>query len=300
MLRDQITEALKKVVLKKVTLEEAGMFLNDLEKRAGNKGQICNLLCDMYRALLLQDTHARTLLNIVAHANNPNFNSVLILGLEHPDESAGLAALEGMARYKDEAAKAALLLQLENSSPHIRMLAGEMIINKWGVEGVKIMITSGLCSPDPDVINAARSILAEYGVVAVPLVIDAMASMSMVSLRAAAKLLLELNESVDIADCIGKGHLKKILQVLQIVADKKQPDLVISVLELLNAFKNRLAGYEENIAVMMYFEHPTINLVAHKVLSRINTDRSRQLLSAVKIPLAGGGYIIDQPLPPKK
>lgn len=267
------------------------MLLNDLEKRTKNKDELSNLLCDIYRELP-QDTHAKTFLDIVALTSNPNFEKVLIFGLDHPDESVGMAALEGMARYRDEAAKTALMKQLEHSSPHIRKAAGEMIVKRWGVEGVKIMIAA-LCYHDPDVINTACSVLSEYGVVVVPLVIDAMESMTMVSLLAAVKLLLDLKESVDIDDHIDKDHVLKVIEVLQRVADHKQPNLIISVLELLDAFKNRLAGYEENIAVMMHFEHSMIKLVAHKVLSHINTDRAHQLLASVKIPLAGGGYIID-------
>ncbi len=269
------------------------MLLNDLEKRAKNKDDLSNLFCDIYRELP-QDTHAKTFLNIVALTSNPTFEKVLILGLEHPDESVGMASIEGMARYKDEAARNALIKQLEHSSPHMRKAAGAMIVKKWGVEGIKTIIAAGLCHQDTDVINAAYSVLSEYGVVVVPLVIDAMGSMTMVSLLAAVKLLLDLKESVDIDDHIDKDHVIRLLQVLQIVADNKQPNLIISVLELLDAFKNRLGGYEENIAVMMHFEHPTIKLVAHKVLSHMNTDRAHQLLSSVKIPLAGGGYIIDQ------
>lgn len=291
--RHQVSSLLKKVVLQTVTLEEGAFFLNDLEKHSRSKEELCNEFCDICRSLP-QETHAKTFLRIIALTKNPVFEKALIAGLEHPDESAVTVSLEGMAGYKHDAAKTALLKQLAHPLPHVAKAAGEMIVKRWGIEGIKIVIENGICNEHKTVINTACSVLSTYGVIAVPIVIDAMPSMNANSLLASAKLLVELKESIDIQDQIDRERMETLIQILERVAGNKDPNLIIAVLELLGAMKDRLAGYEDTIEAYLHVEHSTIKLVAHKVLSHMNTDRARTIVSSVKISLGMGGFIVEQ------
>jgi hypothetical protein len=292
-IRNQISTLLKKVSLKTVTPEEGAILLNDLEKHTTNKEELREEFRTIYLTLP-QQTHAKTFLQIIALTKNPFFEKMLIMGLEHPDESVVFLSLEGMARYKDDAAKAALIKQFANPVLHIRKAAGELIIKRWGVEGVKIIIGSGICHEERDVVNTACAVLAEYGVVVVPLVIDAMPSMNLHSLFAAAKLLVDLKENLDIQDHIDKERMVTLVRVLERVSGEKNPSLIIAVLESLGVLKDRLAGHEDAIAAYLHVEHSTIKLVAHKVLSHMDTDRAREIISSVKIPLGMGGFIMDR------
>lgn len=296
--RKQISTLLKKVVLHTVSPEEGAAFLNDLERHSRNKEELRDEFCDIYR-VLSQDTHGKTFLQIIALTKNPVFEKVLIAGLEHSDESAVTISLEGMAGYKDVAAKTALLKLLAHPLPYVRKAAGEIIIEQWGIEGARVVIIDGICHEDKAVINTACAVLSAYGAVIVPLVIDAMPSMKMDSLLASAKLLVEQKEKIDIQDHIDNKRLGTLMQVLEQVAGNKNPNLIIAVLELLGAMKDRLAGYEDTLETYLHIEHSTIKLVAHKVLSHINTDRARRILSTMKLPLGMGGFIVD-PIPASK
>ena len=284
---------LKKVALKTVTLEEGAMLLNDLDRRAKNREELSNLFCDIYRALP-RDTHAKTFLQIVALTDNPDFEKVLVAGLEHPDAGVGLASLEGMARYKDDAAKKALSGQLAHHLPHIRKAAGEALIDKWGTDGIKAVIACGMRHEDREVVSSAYSVLSLCGEEAVPLIIDAMESMNTASLLQSAKLLIDLKQDMDIEDNITEDRVVKLVGVLRTAAGSNQPNLIISILELLGALREKLAGHEEDIAAFLHVEHATIKLVAHKVLSQMNTERARGLMAPVKIPLGMGGYLMGQ------
>jgi hypothetical protein len=294
----KVASALKKIASGTVTLEEGAVLLNDLERSSADKDELNALFLELYRALP-QETHGKIFLHIIALTKNPHFENMLAAGLDHPDENTAPAILAGMAGYKDDQARGALKRQLAHPLPRVRKLAGEIIIRKWGTEGVNLVVANGLCSEDQDIVNSACIVLSDCGVTVAPIVIDAMQTMNMASLRASAKLLLDMKESMDIEDHIDKDRVATLVQVMDRVAGNKQPNLIITMLELLGLLKNKLAGHEDAIAAFLNVEHSTIKLVSHKVLSAINTDRARGFLSSVKIPLGMGGFIVDH-LPPIK
>ncbi len=276
-----------KISSKTITREEGALLLNDLLKRSTDKSTLHRIIRDFCQKPP-SDVLVKTIFHTVALANNLEFEPILEASLDHENEEVSIVSAEGLARFKSDKAKNALVCHLDNDVYHVRKASGSVLIRGWGNEGISLVVTQGLFHPDLYVRETAASLLAGSGKRGISALIDIMETKNLDAIQSAAEALLEVRIGVT-----EKDQVRKMVHALTLADSGKQSHTVITLLKLLATLKEHVGGFEEYIAVLLSHDSEMVRQAARRTLSSLATKRAGELLSSPHKQQRTHGYLTD-------
>lgn len=271
--RDQIIAMFLKIAAKTITREEGTLLLNDLVRVSTDKSEVRKIILDLCQTPP-KDVYVKTIFHTVALARNQAFTKILEIGLEHKSEETSIVAADGLSSLGNEEARNALVTHLINDSYHVRKASGDVLIKGWGREGVKLVTSRGLTHPEVYYRYTAASSLARAGKMGIAALLELFGSNDMNAIQSASEALSEAKNALE------KEDVPKLTHALGVAVGCKHSNAVISLLKLLGVMKEKVEGFEEQIAVLLNYDYEPVRTAAKNALVLINTVKARELLSS--------------------
>jgi HEAT repeat protein len=277
-----------KVSSKTITREEGALLLNDLVKQSADKGALLRIIRDFCQKPP-SDVLVKTIFHTVALANNPEFEPILEASLDHDNEEVSFVSAEGLARFRSDKAKNALVRNLDNAVYHVRKASGDVLIRGWGKEGISLVVTHGLSHPDLYVRETAASRLAGNGKRGISALIDVMETNNLDAIHSAAEALIEAGIS-----SAEKDQVKKIIHALTLADSGRQSATVITLMNLLSVLQESVEGFEEYIAAFLSHDAELVRQAARRTLASLATKRAGELISSPLKQHRIQGYLTEE------
>jgi HEAT repeat protein len=285
-LKDKITAMMLKVAAKTVSREEGALYLNDLMRHSQDKNILQRVLLALGQAppsLVL----AKTLFHVISLTNNEVFAQSLEAGLKHADGEVRVFSAEGLARFKNDLARDTLLRHLVDDSYHVRKASAKVLVNRWGKEGIRLVVTHGLHHPDLYIRDTAASVLASAGAPGISALLEVIESDNMDAVQSATEALIPVWSSLK------KEHVPKLIHALETAVISGQSTGIIALLKLLALLKGFLSGFEEYLAILLNETYWPVQEAARQTLNAVGTERASMLLSGVRTPAPRTGFFTD-------